>query len=145
LVAYADTSFLVSLYARDARSEDAQALAATLEGPLAFTSLHRHEARNALRLAIFRKDITAEQCEAVMAAMEEDEKTGVLADSPVAWAEVFEQAEILSAKHTRRLGTRAIDVLHVAVAVVLDIGEFFSFDTRQKALARKSGLTVRPR
>jgi len=144
LVVYADTSFLVSLYGRDASSAEAQRLAATLDGPFAYTSLQRHEARNALRLAMFRKDITPNQCEAVLAAMNEDEKTGVLVNSPVAWAEVFEQAEALSAAHSRKLGTRAMDVLHVAAAAVLGIGQFLTFDTRQKALARKSGMTVRP-
>ena len=144
MVVYADTSFLVSLYGRDASSEVAQRLAAALKGAFAFTSLHRHEARNALRLAIFRKDITPEECETVIAAMDEDERAGVLVNSPVAWAEVFEQAEALSAAHTRKLGTRAMDVLHVAAAAVLGIGEFLTFDTRQKALARKSGMRVRP-
>lgn len=145
MVVYADTSFLLSLYSRDASSERAQDLASTLDGPFAYTPLHRHETRNALRLGIFRKDVTPEECAAVMAAMDEDEKAGVLANSPVAWAEVFAQAEGLSAKHTRKLGTRALDVLHVAAASVLGIGEFLTFDARQKALARKTGMTVRPR
>ncbi|MFV1996057.1 MAG: type II toxin-antitoxin system VapC family toxin [Verrucomicrobiales bacterium] len=144
MVVYADTSFLVSLYGRDASSAEAQQMAVTLESPFAFTLLHRHEARNALRLAIFRKDITPNECKAVLAAMGDDEKSGVLANTPFAWAEVFDQAETLSASHTPKLGTRAMDILHVAAAEVLGIREFLTFDTRQKALARKIGMTVRP-
>jgi hypothetical protein len=144
VVVYADTSFLVSLYGRDASSAEAQQLAGTLDGPFAFTPLHRHEARNALRLALFRKDITPEQCQAVLEAMDQDERTGVLANSPVAWAEVFDAAETLSASHTQELGTRAMDVLHVAAAAALGITEFLTFDTRQKALALRAGMSVRP-
>ena len=144
MVVYADTSFLVSLYGRDASSEEAQQLAMMLKSPFAFTPLHRHEARNALRLAMFRGDVTLEECEDVIATMDEDEKAGVLANSPVAWAEVFDQAEALSASFTPKLGTRAIDVLHVAAASVLGLREFVTFDVRQKALARKVGMTVRP-
>lgn len=144
MVIYADTSFLISLYGRDASSEEARQVAATLDSPFAFTPLHRHEARNALRLAIFRKDITPEQCEAVMVTMDEDEKAGVLVESPVAWAEVFERAEGLSASHTRKLGTRAIEVLHVAAADVLGIREFCAFDSRQKALAVNARMNLHP-
>lgn len=140
---YADTSFLVSLYGRDAGSDEAQAVAGKSNSPFAFTSLHRHEARNALRLAVFRKDITPGECRAVLETMDEDALTGVLASSPVAWAEVFDQAELISASHTDHLGTRALDVLHVAAAVVLDIREFLTFDKRQKALAAKVGLKTR--
>ena len=119
-------------------------MAADLQAPFAFTPLHRHEARNAVRLAVFRADITTEQCEAVLAAMREDENAGVLAKSPVAWAEVFDQAEALSAAHTAGVGTRAMDILHVAAATALGTEEFFTFDARQKTLAGKAGLNVRP-
>ena len=144
MVAYADTSFLVSLYGRDANSAPAQELAANLAAPLAFTPFLRHEARNAIRLAFFRKEITAHECEAVIAALEADTKTGALIETPVAWAEVYAEAEALSAAHTGKLGTRASDVLHVAAAAALGAKDFYTFDTRQKALAVKAGMKVRP-
>lgn len=144
MVAYADTSFLVSLYGQDANSAAAQEIAANFNAPLAFTPLIRHEARNAIRLALFRKEITAAQCQVVIAAIEADAKTGALAETPVAWAEVYAEAEALSAAHTGRLGTRASDVLHVAAAAVLGVKEFYTFDTRQKALAMKAGMKVKP-
>jgi len=144
LLIYADTSFLISLYGQDANSTEAQRMAADLQAPFAFTPLHRHEARNAVRLAVFREDITNGECEAVLAAMEQDEKAGVLARSPVAWAEVFDQAEALSAAHTAGVGTRAMDILHVAAATTLGSEDFFTFDARQKTLAGQAGLNVRP-
>jgi len=93
---------------------------------------------------VFRKDITTGEGEAVLAAMEQDEKAGVLARSPVAWAEVFDQAEALNAAHTADLGTRAMDILHVAAAAALGSEDFFTFDARQKTLAGKAGLNVQP-
>lgn len=143
MVAYADTSFLVSLYGRDANSAPAQELAAKLAAPLAFTPFLRHEAHNAIRLALFRKEITALECEAVIAAFETDTKSGALVETPVAWAEVYVEAEALSAAHTGNLGTRASDVLHVASAAALGAREFYTFDNRQKALAVKAGMKVK--
>jgi hypothetical protein len=55
MVAYADTSFLVSLYSRDANGGPAHEMAGKLSEPLAFTPFLRHEARNALRIAVSRK------------------------------------------------------------------------------------------
>ena len=68
----------------------------------------------------------------------------MLAESPVAWAEVYAGAEALSAAHTETLGMRAADVLHVAAAVALGVTIFLSFDTRQKALAATAGMQVMP-
>ena len=144
MVAYADTSFLVSLYGRDANSPSSQEIAATLGEPFVFTPFLRHEARNAVRLAVFRGDITSEECRRILAAMETDTQTGALVETPVAWVEVYAEAEALSAAHSETLGPRASDVLHVATAAALGAKQFYTFDIRQKALARKAGMKVRP-
>ena len=144
MVAYADTSFLVSLYGRDANSPQAQEMASGLSSPLVYTPFLRHESRNAIRLALFRKEITPDECQAVLAAIEADAKTGALAEIPVSWVEVFAEAEALGAAHTPKLGIRASDVLHVASAAALGVKTFFTFDARQKALAVKTGLKVKP-
>jgi hypothetical protein len=144
MVAYADTSFLYSLYGHDANSAQARTMGSALKVPLALTPLQRHELRNAFRLAVFRKVMTLERCEAVLADIEADTKTGVLVETPVSWAEVFTVAEALSAAHSRTLGTRGFDVLHVAAAIALGTKGFLTFDARQKTLAVKAGLKVKP-
>jgi predicted nucleic acid-binding protein len=53
------------------------------------------------------------------------------------------EAERLSASHSEKLGTRSLDVLHVAAAVVLGAKEFHTFDTRQAKLAKAAGLKVK--
>jgi predicted nucleic acid-binding protein len=144
MVAYADTSFLYSLYGHDANSAQARTMGNALKVPLALTPLQRHELRNAFRLAVFRNVMTLERCEAVLAEIEADTKTGVLVETPVSWAEVFARAEGLSAAHSKTLGTRGFDVLHVATAIALGTKDFLTFDTRQKTLAVKAGLKVKP-
>ena len=53
-----------------------------------------------------------------------------------------EEAERLGAIFTRTLGTRSLDILHIANALVLGIREFLTFDVRQAALAKAAGLKV---
>ena len=135
MVVYADASFLFSLYAQDTNTPQAGQISGTFKAPLAFTPLQRHELRNAFRLAVFRRDMKPEQCHTLLETIEADTKTGALVETPVAWAEVYAEAEALSAAHTEKLGTRASDVLHVAAAAALGVKEFYTFDARQKALA----------
>jgi predicted nucleic acid-binding protein len=144
MVAYADTSFLFSLYVQDANAVQAARIGGRLDAPLALTPLQRYELRNAFRLAVFRGAIAAEECRGLLDMVEADIKTGALVETPVAWAEVYAEAEALSAAHTKRLGTRAFDVLHVAAAAALGAKDFYTFDARQKALAAKAGMKVKP-
>jgi predicted nucleic acid-binding protein len=144
MVAYADTSFLFSLYAQDGNTVRAAQIVDALDASLVLTPLQRHELRNAFRLAAFRGDITGDECQKLLESFNGDIHSGTLVETPVAWAEVFAEAEALSAAHTRKLGSRGFDVLHVATAATLGAKGFFTFDVRQKALAVKSGMKVRP-
>lgn len=140
MTTYADTGFLCSLYAPDAHTARAVARMKRQALPLAFTWLHQLEFRNALRLRVFRREITARQRDASLNMMLADLVGGVLAAASPGLTETMTEAERLSALHSERLGTRSLDVLHVAAAVVLGLGEFLSFDRRQAGLARAAGL-----
>ena len=144
MVIYADTSFLLSLYGQDANSGPAQAMASRFKMSIAFTPLLRHEARNAVRLAVLRNEITPVERNGIHGAIEADVQAGALVDAPLAWADVYAEAERLSAAQTEQLGTRASDILHVAAAVTLGVREFYTFDTRQSALAKMARLKVKP-
>lgn len=52
------------------------------------------------------------------------------------------ETERLSALHSEKLGTRSLDILHVAIALSLGCETFLSFDKRQIALAKKAGLAA---
>ena len=144
MVVYADTSFVFSLYGQDANTALAADLAGQLGCPFLFTPLHRHELRNAVRLSIFRGDIDEAQAGRMLADIETDVTSGVLRGAVVRWDEVFKRGEMLSAEHTAAIGAGALDVLHVASALSLEIERFLTFDHRQVELAAKAGLRVEP-
>lgn len=139
---YADTSFLVSLYVQNANT--ARAVAAVESGatPLIFTPLIRHELRNALRLCVFRRQIAAAQRESALHDMEADAEAGVLHLTPVDWPKAFTHAERLGRSHSEALGTRGMDILHVACALALRAKRFATFDGRLRQLAKLAGLDV---
>jgi predicted nucleic acid-binding protein len=140
--AYADTGFLCSLYAPDAHTERAAGRMRKQPLPLPLTWLHQLEFRNALRLRVFRREITPVQREASLNAMLADAASGILIDAVPVWNEIQSEAERLSALHTETLGTPSLDILHVSSSLVLGIAEFLTFDDRQIRLAKAAGLKV---
>jgi predicted nucleic acid-binding protein len=140
--AYADTAFICSIHAPDAHTGRAIAWLGKHRDPLPFSGLHRLEFRNALRLRVFRKEITTAQRELSIQAMLSDLADGVFAHVDPTWAEVLSEAERLSAGHSEIIGTRSLDILHVAGALVLGAKQFVTFDNRQATLARAVGLRI---
>ena len=141
---YADTGFICSLYAPDAHSVRAIALMKRQAAPLAFTWMHQVEFRNALRLRVFRSEIAPKQRDASLNLLLADLAGGVLTHSQAPLADVMTEAERLSALHSERLGTRSLDILHVAAALVNGSRVFITFDIRQAKLAKAAGLKVKP-
>ena len=139
---YADTGFLCSLYAPDAHTVVAAARMKRQALPLPVTWLHQLEFRSALRMRVFRKEITPVQRDASLNAMLADLATGVLAHAPSSLVDLTLEAERLSVLHTEMIGTRSLDILHVAAALVLGKPDFLTFDRRQHALAVAAGLSA---
>jgi len=139
---YADTGFICSLYAPDAHSPRALVRMRRQALPLAFTWLHQLEFRNAIRLRVFRGEIVPAQRDASLNTLLTDLAGGVLVAAAPVLTEVMIEAERLSALHSETLGTRSLDILHVAAALALGLVQFLTFDARQAALARAAGLKV---
>jgi hypothetical protein len=57
---------------------------------------------------------------------------------------VYETSMRLSRKHTAVLGTRSLDLIHVATAIVLGAEQMCSFDRSQWKLALAEGLAMIP-
>jgi len=142
--AYADTSFLARIYTPHADSAKALAWMQRATQALPLTPLHRHELRNAIRLRVFRGEITAEQRKDAFREIESDLADNILSHTPIPWTDTFREAENLAAAHTEALGVRSIDLLHVGLAVTLEATEFLTFDTRQAVLAKAAGFKVKP-
>jgi predicted nucleic acid-binding protein len=111
---------------------------------LPFTELHRLELRNAFSLALFRKQITAATAQAAWTNVEADLQAGVLVVPAVLWLDAFREAEKMAQLHTPASGSRSLDTLHVAAALVIRTVDFVTFDIREAALARLTGLNVKP-
>lgn len=137
---YADTGFICSLYAPDANTETACGFMDRQQEPIAFSWLNRVEFRNALRLRVFRKEISRTQRDQSLNLLLSDLATGIFRHMETAQDSVIIECERLSAQFSEKLGTRSLDVLHVAMAVVLGSKHFLSFDARQIKLARAAGL-----
>ncbi len=143
--AYADTSFLFSLYVPQSHSARAVSFLGGIGNPpLLLTSFGRFELFNAIRLAVFRKQIKREMAAADLRAIESDIKAGVLVLTACDWAAAHARAMSLSAQHTARGGHRGMDVLHVAIAGSLGAAAFLSFDVNQRKLGAAEKLVVGP-
>ncbi len=141
--AYADTSFLVSLYVLDANSALAAAAMRNVRLPILLTPFGEFQLMNALYLRLFRKELVAAKVKAARALFNQDASDGIFQMEPITPA-AYERAKLIARKHTAHLGTRALDVLHVASAVTMNADSFYTFDRSQKALAKRQGLTIRP-
>ena len=142
--AYPDSSFVVSLVCRDTHSDEAAGCMERTAQALLFTPLHRIEARNALRNATGRGEITAPEQRAAFRQIDDDLHDGLLVHTPVGWTDAFRRADELSEKHAATEGQRTIDLLHVAIALECGAKIFLSFDRRQRKLAKAAGLKVKP-
>ena len=142
--AYADSSFLVSLYRADASHEAARDEMAQATDPLPFTPLHRIELRNALRNAHSFGQISDKELRLALRQIEDDLREGLLVHVSINWTDVCHRGDKLSEKYAAKEGQRTIDLLHVALAIESGAKTFLSFDNRQRKLAKAIGLTVRP-
>ena len=143
MVIYPDTSFLFSLYVAEEDSPRAHRYMQAVATALAFTPFHRLELRTALRLRVFRNELSSSQLAVALGVSDEDLLTGILQHTPLVWADALREAERLGEAYLTETGIRSGDLLHVASAVVLGAREFLTFDRRQAVLARRAGLKVK--
>lgn len=139
---YADTGFLVSLHTTDANTVSARAWMKRHGEAMPWTWLHEVEFRNAIRLQAFRKQIEKREINDILHKQSTGLENGIYYPAAPALAEVNRRVEILSEDHTARTGTRTLDILHVAQALVLRSTIFLTFDLRQARLAKDAGLRV---
>jgi predicted nucleic acid-binding protein len=142
--AYFDSAIIVKLYVQEATSPDAIRLVRAYAAPYVLTQWQALEVKNAIRLKACRAEITAAQMNQSIAAFEEDIASGCWQRPAYTAAAVEQKAGELSAGHSATLGCRTLDIIHVAAALVLGTKDFVTFDTRQGALAKQVGLTVKP-
>lgn len=139
---YVDPSALCGLYIKDDRSRRFCAWRRRVGGRLPLTRHGYAEIVNAIALAAFRKDISRIAAEAARTSLDQDVAEGHLELVDLLWRRTLDRAVVLSRTWTPALGTRSLDVIHVAAALILEMSAFVTYDRRQASLARAVRLRV---
>jgi predicted nucleic acid-binding protein len=142
--AYADTGFVVSLYKRETTTPAAALAMSRLQPPVYLSELCRLEFHNALQLAVFRGELEPAAADRKKQVFLDDLRRGVFTVVAIPVVAVYARAIELAERHTAGLGTRSLDLLHVAGALCLEVDVFLGFDQRQRQVAQAEGLEVRP-
>ena len=138
---YLDTSALVKLYLLESDSHVVQELISAQHDPLPVWELQEMELTNALRLKVFWGEISLTDSNRQLELLEQRKEKGHYYFPDIDRAALFTTFKRLS-DDTPELGCRTLDIMHVACAVQLGPDLFVSFDSRQRQLATKAGLTV---
>lgn len=139
---YLDTSSLIALYYPEGKTGVLMAHLRHRSLPLLFTWLHEVEFTNGLQLKLFRKEATAAAVASTLDALRVDGESGVLHRAQPSWPTVLATTLRLSMEYSSTLGTRTLDLLHIAAAITLEATEFVTGDDRQARVATKEGLNV---
>lgn len=135
---YADTSFFVSLYARDTHS--AAALEFMKAKPrVQFSPLHFAECCHAMSQQVFYRKISEGDAQDIYRDIRNDLSAGVWIETMIP-DNAFDRCADLARRHGPKLGVRTLDSLHVACALELKAERFWTFDERQSKLAKAEGL-----
>lgn len=121
---YADSGFLVSTYVTEQTSSEADAVVAAANERVFLTPLTELEMRNAFQRMMFRLRLTAAERDAAWAAVLEDVAAGELVRVSLEEGSLISKARELTDKHTPTVGTRTLDLLHVAAALLLGARSF---------------------
>jgi predicted nucleic acid-binding protein len=138
LTIYADTSFFVSLYVRDAHSAPALELVKS-KPSLQFSPLHFAECSHAIAQQVFYRKISEAGAQHIYGQIRNDLIAGVWIEGAMP-EHAFELCAELARRHGPKLGVRTLDTLHVACALELKAERFWTFDERQAKLAKAEGL-----
>ena len=139
---YVDPSALTKLYLHENGSREIFAWRRRNEGALWVTHHGRTEVINAICIASFLGDLDETERSQAISNFSDDFLEGHLKQADLLWRSALNRAAELSQQFTPKLGTRTLDVLHVASALELELRYFLSWDIRQKRLASAAGLKV---
>ena len=140
LNAYFDSSIITKWYLPEADSAAALRIRARHEPPAVLTHFHRVELTTAWHLKVFRRELRLETVLQALADLEHDVDTGVWEPPSYDLGDVHTRAEHLARRHAAALGTRSLDILHVAAALALGATRFVTSDQRQASLAKAARL-----
>ena len=139
---YVDTSALVKLYVVEDGSAEVVSTIRQQGVAIPRTVLHELEFVNAIQLKAFRRELSGDQTRELRARFDEHLDQGVYFVPSCDWSQVWGRALDLARRHSMHLGTRSLDILHVAVALEIGARGFLTADQRQSTLAAACGLAL---
>jgi predicted nucleic acid-binding protein len=139
---YVDPSALARLYIHQQGSRQMAAWRSRFHGALAVTHHGRTEVINAICRAAFLRQLPRDGLIEALSDFSSDFASGHLRQAELLWRAALNRASELSERYTPKLGTRSLDVLHVACALEMKFPRFVTFDTRQQQLATSVGLKI---
>ena len=138
---YLDTSALIKLYIIENGSAVVNKITADNAVPLPVWDLHIIEFHNAIKLKVFRGELTGEEADQLFTLFKERKKAGIYYTQELD----REDHTDLCLKYTDfspMFGCRSLDIMHVAAAALFKVDQFITFDLRQAELAKKVGLNT---
>ena len=141
MILYLDTSAFIKLYIRESGSVKVNEMIAANSEPLVIWDLHRIEFYNALKLKVFRDELTSEDADLLIRYFQTRNKEGIYYTPKLDRKDHVELCLELTAFSTE-IGCRSLDIMHVAAARLFETDRFVTFDERQAVLAKKAGLSV---
>lgn len=142
---YSDASFLVSAFGKDRNTAAARRwLNANLVLPIMVTRLTLLEFDTALRAALKSGSLARADFQTAQLRLSQALAQGHVQRRELAPHQWFPHAHRITSHATTASTCRALDVLHVAAAVLLKQPGFLSFDLQQRELAESEGLQVMP-
>ena len=129
-------------YVPEANSAGALAVRNRFNPPSALTHAHRTELQKAWQLKVYRKEMSPEAAARAAENLQADIDAGVWLLPDYDLDSVSAVSVRLAREDTATLGTRSLDVLHVAAALALRERHFVKGDERQARLAAAVGLRV---
>jgi predicted nucleic acid-binding protein len=135
---YADSSFLTSMYVLDVHTSAALDRIAA-KPAIWLTPFHEAEIAHAISQSLFCGRITAQQADFASRSLANDSAAGLWLkiDFPTA---AFQTSIAMARQYGVRIGCRTLDSLHVACALEFKAAAFWTFDERQRKLAKAAGL-----
>ena len=139
---YVDPSALCRLYLNQPGLREMADWRRRIGGSLPVTHHGRTEVLNGICRSAFTGHLGEDELLEALEYFEADFEEGRLHQADLLWRAALNRAAEHSRAHTPMLGTRALDVLHVACALELKLRHFLTFDDRQAKLATAAGLKL---
>lgn len=142
---YADASFIASAFGQDVNSAEAlHWLRGCNDFPIFVSRLTLLEIDTAFRAAIHGEMLTESQRRQAQHLVQKGLLDGLLLRREVRLNQWFPQSHRIAQHASALTLCRALDVMHVAAAVILKASGFLSFDRHQRKLAEAEGLVTQP-